>query len=109
MTTQANDGTLTTTTRYLPANKILLDRTDNGPTEWDWGNAIIIESLVNEMVGGAVIGENLQMLGDGAYGPLAYYTAADGQLNPPGVNAWCVSRGFPRKHTPEASAVITAW
>jgi hypothetical protein len=106
---QAADGT-TATTRYLPANKVLVDRQSNGAQEWDWGNAILMESLVAELsAGGTVIGENLRMLAEGSYGPLAYYTAADAQLNPPGVNAWICSRGFPRKFIPEASAVLTVW
>jgi hypothetical protein len=108
MQVQAADGSLSST-RYLPANKVLLDRSSNGRNEWDWGNAIVIETVVNELVGGAVIGENLAMISDGAYGPLAYYTAGSPDLNPPGLNAWCVTRGFPRKHVPEASAVITVW
>lgn len=106
---QAADGSMATS-RYLPDNKIILDRTSNGPMEWDWGNAILIESMVAEMIGGgSIIGENPRMFADGSYGPLAYYTGASADLNPPGLNGWVCSRGFPRKFVPEANAVITLW
>jgi hypothetical protein len=49
------------------------------------------------------------MGGDGAYGPLGYWTPQDAYLDPPGAIAWGVMRGFPRKHNPYSSAVLTVW
>jgi hypothetical protein len=46
-------------------------------------------------------------LGGAQYGPIAYATPADANLNPPGVVYWGVARGFPRKHLLQASAVLT--
>lgn len=106
--TAANAGT-TSTTRVLPANKVLLDRTDNGPTDWDWGNAIVTESVVAELLDAPIIGENAKLLSGGSFGPLAYYTPRSFDANPPGANGWAVARGFPRKHVREASAVLTVW
>lgn len=107
--TQNNDGSYRTT-RVLPENKVLLDRKANGAREWDMGNGIVTESIVAGLTGGGpVLGENPRMELGGTYGPLAYYTAQDAQLNPPGVNAWAVQRAFPRKHVIECSAVLTVY
>jgi hypothetical protein len=107
--TQAADGSQTTT-KVLPENKVLLDRTNNGPRDWDFGNAVVTESLVADMVGNTILGQNPRMLGTGgAYGPLGYYTPQDPGLNPPGVNGWAVMRGFPRKANQYCSAVLTVW
>lgn len=103
-----NDGT-TATTRALPINKVLLDRTGNGRREWDFGNGIVTESMVASMLGGVTLGDNPRMQMGGSYGPVGYYTAQDSQLNPPGVNGWAVARAFPRKSIPECSAVLTVW
>jgi hypothetical protein len=107
--TQSAAGTQTTT-RVLPANKVLLDRKSNGPREWDWGNGVVTESIVFSLIGSAIIGENPRMLNlGGAYGPLGYYTAQSPDGNPPGVNGWAVCRGWPRKFQFECSAVLTVW
>jgi hypothetical protein len=99
-----------TTTRVLPVNKVLLDRASNGPRDWDFGNGVVTESLVAELIGTSVIGANPRMLGTGgAYGPVGYYTPQTADLNPPGINGWAVSRGFPRKHNLYSSAVLTVW
>lgn len=106
--TQNAAGTQTTT-RVLPANKVLLDRTSNGPREWDFGNGVVTESIVSSLIGAPVLGENPRMDLGGSYGPLGYYTAQAPDMNPPGVNGWAVARGFPRKHAFECSAVLTVW
>ena len=106
---QNADGTQTTT-RALPANKVLLDRKSNGPREWDFGNGVLTESVVAEMLGRApTLGRNPRMSVGGAYGPLGYYTLQSPDLNPPGVNGWACTRGWPRKHILESSAVLTVW
>jgi hypothetical protein len=106
---QAADGTMSTS-RVLPANKVLLDRKSNGPREWDWGNGVVTESIVSSLIGAPVLGESPARLDlGGAYGPLGYYTAQSPDLNPPGVNGWAVARGFPRKYVFESSAVLTVW
>jgi hypothetical protein len=102
------DGT-TTTARVLPLNKVLLDRTSNGPREWDFGNGVVTESLVASLTGGVTLGDNPKMMMGAAYGPLGYYTAQSPDLNPPGINAWGVARAFPRRHVIECSAVLTVF
>lgn len=97
------------TTRYLPVNQILLDRKTNSSYEMDYGNGVVTESIVAAMVGGAfAIGSNPKMKISGSYGPLGYFTAPT-DLDPPAVTAYAVSRGWPRKHRPESTAVFTAW
>lgn len=106
--TQLADGTFSGDW-VLPRNKILLDRKSNGPQEMDWGNGMVTESIVADIVGSAVTGDtpgNVDL--NGAYGPLGYYTAG-AELNPPTIKAWGVARGFPRKHVPESTAVLTIW
>lgn len=106
---QAADGSQSTT-RALPANKVLLDRKSNGAREWDFGNGVLTESIVAEMLGRApTLGRNPRMSIGGAYGPLGYYTLQAQDLNPPGINGWACVRGFPRKHILECSAVLTVW
>jgi peroxiredoxin family protein len=105
---EINAGT-TTSARVLPANKVILDRKSNGAREWDWGNGVVTESIVAGLIGDVTLGENPRMAEGGAYGPLAYYTAQNPSLNPPGVNGWAVVRGFPRKHDVECQAVLTVF
>lgn len=104
---QGTDGS-EATHRYLPANKVVLDRKSNGPAELDWGNGVIMESVVSALTGGVTLGANPKMDFSGTYGPLGYFTA-DQQLNPPEPIAWGVARGWPRRHRPECSAVLTVW
>jgi hypothetical protein len=103
-----SDGTLNST-RVLPLNKVILDRKQNGRREWDMGNGVVTESIVASMLGGVTMGQNPKMDVGGAYGPVAYYTAATPDLNPPGINGWAVSRSFPRKFINECSAVLTVF
>jgi hypothetical protein len=106
---QSADGTQPAPTRVLPVNKVLLDRTSNGPREWDFGNGEVTESVVASLLGAPVLGQNPRLEIGGAFGPLGYYTAQSADLNPPGVNGWAVARGWPRKHVFECSAVLTVW
>jgi len=105
----ANNAGATSTTRVLPENKVLLDRTTNGANEWDWGNGVVTESIVAQLIGNTTLGENPAFRPGGSFGPLGYYTPQDVNMNPPGVNGWAVCRGFPRKHVPECSAVLTVF
>jgi len=91
-----------TQTRYLPANQVLLSRTedDNNRGAFDFANGIVTESIVAPLIAGA------PDFGGEQVGPVAYY---DGNisLNPPDLKCWAVARGFPRKHDKNATAVIT--
>lgn len=100
---RANDGTVTTT-KVLPLHSVLLSRKEdegNG-LSYDLANGIVTESIVSDLIYG---GET--SLGGEQYGPIGYYTPSAADLNPPGVVAWGVARAFPRKHTPEVTAVLT--
>jgi hypothetical protein len=92
-----------TATRVLPLGKVLLsvasDENDTGA--YDFGNAVVTESIVAGLIGdpdNAPQGEQR--------GPFAYYTG-NMDLNPPNLVAWGVARGFPRKHRPTATSVLT--
>jgi hypothetical protein len=95
-------GTVSTT-RVLPANKVLLSRREdeNNGRAYDFANGVVTESIVADLVGGAPDG-----IGGDQYGPIAYY-AGRPDLNPPDVSAWAVARCFPRKFVPECTAVLT--
>jgi hypothetical protein len=99
--TKSNDGTITST-RALPTGTVLLSRTqdENNNQVMDMANAIPTESQVASLIGEGEIPSN-------QYGPIAYYTPASLDLNPPGVVAWGVAKAFPRKFVPEATAVLT--
>jgi len=101
--TQGVDGTLSSTP-FLPIAKVVLSSTtdDNDPTCSDFANGITTESIVaglapSEMVGG---------LGGPTRGPIAFATVPS-DLNPPNITFWAVSRGFPRKHRLQSTAVLT--
>ncbi len=91
--------------RVMPVNRVLLSNTDddNNGMVMDFANGIVTESVVASLTGIAPEG-----LGGQQYGPIGYYTGRP-DLNPPDVTAWGVARGFPRKHVPEATAVLTVW
>lgn len=97
-----NDGT-TTTSRALPTGTVLLSRAqDNGNAQtWDMANSVPTEAIAADMIGNAPDG-----IGGEQYGPIAYFTGRE-DLNPPDVSAWAVARCFPRKHIPEATAVLS--
>lgn len=97
---QNNDGT-PASSRVLPLDKVLLSRTqdDNNSAVMDWANGVVTESLVGSM------GAEGPFAGP-TYGPTGYWTARD-DLNPPDICAWGVARGFPRRHEPAATAVLT--
>jgi hypothetical protein len=110
MTVEIEDATykertragVTVTKRVLPASKVLLTNSadDQNPMAMDLANGIVVESLVAELVGAPAGAMGM------AYGPIGYYTGRP-DLNPPDAVAWAVQRCMPRKHVPEASAVLT--
>jgi hypothetical protein len=102
LTERNPDGSITRN-RVMPANKVELSAKadDNNADVMDWGNGLVIEGMIAGLVGRAPLG-----MGGPQYGPLAYYTANQ-DLDPAEVIAWGVARGFPRKHEPEATSVLT--
>jgi hypothetical protein len=94
-----------TSAAFHPVGKVILTSTanDNNDSVMDFANGIVTESIVADLVDSAMIGS----LGGPQYGPLAYATVANAQLNPPGIVYWGCARGFPRKHLLQASAVLT--
>lgn len=113
MTIELNDGRYwsqdangaQTSAPFQPVGKIILtDSTnDNSDAIWDFANGVVTESIVADLVDTTMFGG----LGGAQYGPLAYATPANPNLNPPGVTFWGVARGFPRKHLLQSSAVLT--
>lgn len=102
---QDENGTLTSTP-YHPVGKVILtdSANDNSDAVMDFANGVVTESIVAGLLGsGGMFGS----LGGPQYGPVAYATPANPQLNPPGIVYWGVARGFPRKHLLQASAVLT--
>jgi hypothetical protein len=92
------------TSRVMPIGKVLLSTRadDRDPATMDFANAIVTESIVAALVGDPgtfPVGER--------YGPIAFYTAGNPELNPPALRVWAVQRGFPRKHRKTATAVLT--
>lgn len=98
--TRNNAGTIAST-RALPTGTVLLSRRqDQGdPTVMDMANGVPTESIVAGMV------RTDTGLAGGQYGPIGYWTRRD-DLNPPDIVAWAVSKSFPRKFVPEATAVL---
>lgn len=101
--TQNADGTISSAP-LLPVTKVVLSDSgnDNNPEAMDFANAIVTESVVSELANNPVTGS----LGGPQYGPVAYPTVPP-TLNPPSVTYWGVSRGWPRKHLLQATAVLT--
>ena len=102
--TQDANGT-PTSAPFHPVGKVILSDSanDNRADVWDFANGVVTESIVADLVETSMIGG----LGGAQYGPIAYATAANPNLNPPGVVYWGVARGFPRKHLLQANAVLT--
>lgn len=94
---QSNDGTIKNS-RALANNKVILSSTanDGNGSSMDFANGIVTESIV-----GALTGEQGFTP---SFGPISYYK---GEMNPPTVVCWGVSRGFPRKHDVTATACLT--
>jgi hypothetical protein len=101
-----NDASVTTG-RFLPVNYAFLSNTadDNNSGTFDFANGIVTESEVGLIPGTQVIGGGFS---SPQYGPVGYATIK-GDLNPPNVTLWAVTRGFPRKKRVSATARIKMW
>ena len=94
-----------TSAPFHPVGKVILTSSanDNNDAVWDFANGVTTESIVAGLADSGIIGD----LGGPQYGPIAYATLANAQLNPPGIIYWGVARGFPRRHLLQCSAVLT--
>ena len=105
----ANDGT-TSSTPYLPLNKVVIDMTssDNDPLVQDFANGITTESRISSLLPntgiGLAAGGLIGQFDRAARGPVAYSTVES--MNPPNITMWGVARGFPRKFMLQANAVL---
>lgn len=106
--TQGADGADSAQTRYIPENKVILDRTTNTNRDCDFGNGVVTESLVASMTGLTTVSAAPSISMSGTRGPIGYVTAPK-DLNPPSVTGWAVARCWPRRHKPECSSVLTVW
>jgi hypothetical protein len=99
--TRNNAGTIAST-RALPTGTVLLSRSqDEGDGQvMDMANGVPTEAIAADLIGG------YEGLGGEQYGPVGYYSGR-ADLNPPDVTAWAVAKAFPRKHVPEATAILT--
>jgi hypothetical protein len=86
-----------------PINNVLLTSTanDGNTTAYDFANGIVTEGIVASFAPVNIIGTI-----PAGPGPVAYVTTADPNLNSPGLVCWGVARGFPRKYSKPASAVL---
>jgi hypothetical protein len=89
-------------TRNLPDNYLLFSNSsdDGNSNVFDYSNGTVIESLVAPL-GNAAINEAFS--GAEQRGPFAFYNVPH-DLNPPALVCWAVQVGWPRKHSPEATA-----
>jgi hypothetical protein len=88
-----------------PINNVLLTSSanDGNTAAYDFAHGVITEGIVARMAPANIVGGAIP----GGFGPIAYNTLADPNLNPPGVITWGVDRGFPRKFSKPASAVLS--
>lgn len=101
---QEDTAGVKTSAPFLPiTNVILTDSGNDGNGEvWNFANGIVTESVVAQLANTGVIGQLAQ-----GYGPLGYVTPTSVNLNSPGLTAWGVARGWPRKPLLQASAVLS--
>lgn len=94
-----------TSAPFLPITNVLLTDSgnDGNGQAYDFGNGVVTEATVSRVAGLGAIGGALT----GSYGPLAYVTPTNIDLNSPGLTYWGVQRGFPRKLLKQASAVLS--
>ncbi len=100
-----NSNGTSTTSRYLPANKVILSNTqdDNDTGAFDFANAIVDETVIAPLSSTAP-----QFAGGPQVGPVAYYWVPP-SLNPPRVSAFAVAKGWPRLHDKNAHAILTVY
>lgn len=106
MPVEANAGTVSST-RYLPANKVVLSRKsdDGNRATWDFANGTVLEAI-NAAIAGASGGSNLVggFPGDMIRGPVSF-AVTDRHFTSTEIHD--VLRGFPRCHNTAATAVLT--
>lgn len=97
------DGSLTSV-RFLPAETTYLSNSanDNNTTWSRFANTPCPEAIVNNLVPG-MFG---RFPSGRTRGPLGYVTAANAQLNPPGMTTWAVKCGFPERRREAVTGVI---
>lgn len=102
---QQDSNGVDTSVPFLPITNVILtdSRADGSGNSYDFANGMPTESIVANAAPVNVIGGTIPQ----QFGPISYATAADSNLNPPGIVYWGVARGFPRKHRQQASAVIS--
>jgi hypothetical protein len=101
--TQDAAGAITSAPVQPINNVVLTNRGNDGNTNaYDFAHGVIQEGVVAGMAPANVVGGNVPQ----GFGPIAYATAANAELNPPGLVVWAVDRGFPRKFQKAASAVL---
>jgi hypothetical protein len=90
---------------FLPINKVIIDASDNdGQGDiWNFGEVPTTESMIGSMFD--VPGMVGRFSGP-TRGPIGYATVP-GDMNPPSLTYWGVSRGWPRKNMQAANAVLT--
>jgi hypothetical protein len=100
-----NSNGTATTSRYLPANKVILSNSndDNDTTAFDFANTIVDETVIAPLSSTAP-----QFAGGPQVGPVAYYWVPP-SLNPPRVTAFAVAKGWPRLHDKLAHAILTVF
>lgn len=94
-----------TSQRVLPANKVLLSNSaDFGNDQvWDFAQGLPDEVTVSRLIA------NTPDVGIENPGIAAFYAPNTLTLNPPGITAWAVVKGFPRKHDIHANGVLTVF
>lgn len=87
--------------RVLPFNKVILSsiKSHNNPDYADFANGQTTESFVAALI-------SPELCTASEYGPTSFFTG-NKDLNPPEMAVWSVVRGFPRRHVPAMSAVLT--
>ena len=89
--------------RVFPVGTLLFSNTmdDRSATAFDFGNAVVTESQVAN-----IVGDPDNFAAGEQFGPFGYFTGKE-DLNPPNLTAWGVARGFPRKFRKTCTAIMT--
>ncbi|MGV3617918.1 MAG: hypothetical protein ACO1SV_21545 [Fimbriimonas sp.] len=91
----------TTTTRYVPQNKLILSASSaDGDSSWyNFGNCVVDESTSRGVKGTDPAGSRR--------GPYPYIGSPNGDENPPGFTQWLVSKGMARRMIRNTNGVLT--
>lgn len=98
------DGT-ESTARYVAEADVIFSTkaADGNAGVWDFANCPVTEAIASNLMSGTVIGNSIPA---GTRGPVGYVTAANGNMNPPGVTLWAVTKGMSRRHHDAVTAKI---